>query len=151
MMEAANTYYNFGHAPGFWVWLAEQVAAGTVRSVSLVEGEIDYPQELVDWVTRQATHGLYIDVSDPIIQSKFTEIVDWIVQQPFGPEHIAKFLSGADPWIVAAAAVQGATVVTQEIAAGPGAKKIKIPNVCQQFGVPCINTFQMNDALNASF
>ena len=63
----------------------------------------------------------------------------------------AKFLDGADLWIIAAARTLGATVVTQEQAAGAGTRKIKIPNVCAQFDVNCLNTFQMPDTLDARF
>jgi hypothetical protein len=42
----------------------------------------------------------------------------------------------ADPFVVAAGKVKGATVVTQE---GLKPNAAKIPNVCQHFAVPCIN------------
>jgi hypothetical protein len=66
-----------------------------------------------------------------------------VLSQNFGPEHIAKFLDGADPWIIASAIVLKATVVSQETATGAGSKKIKIPNVCDAFGVPCIDMLTM--------
>ncbi len=150
MLEAANTYYSFQHVPGFWNWLARQVVAETIRTASLVADEIDYPRELVEWGEEQAQNGFYIDVSRRDIQEKFSEIADWVIGQRFGSEHIAKFLNGADPWIIATASVLNATVVTQERAVPSSSKKIKIPNVCQAFGVICINTFAMNDEVNAT-
>ena|SRR5450759_3950256 len=151
MLQAANTYYHFRHVAGFWEWLSIKVQEGTVRTASLVADEIDFPQELVDWVEEQAAAGFYVDVSRGDIQSKLSEIAAWVVEQPFGAQHIAKFLNGADPWITAAAAVDGATVVTQEQPVPYNSKKIKIPNVCRAFGVRCVDTFQMNDELKASF
>ena len=75
----------------------------------------------------------------------------WVIEQDFGPEHVGKFLDGADLWIIAAAKVTGATVVTQETLAGAGTKKIKIPNVCAVFEVDCINTFTMIGEKQARF
>lgn len=49
----------------------------------------------------------------------------------------------ADPFLVAKAMKYGYTVVTYEISAN-GGRKIKIPDVCKEFGVKCIN---INDAL----
>jgi hypothetical protein len=42
----------------------------------------------------------------------------------------------ADPFVVAAAAVKGGTVVTEEVFKENAAK---IPNVCQHFGIPCVD------------
>ncbi len=49
------------------------------------------------------------------------------------------------------AAVLDACIVTQETHVGPGSQKINIPNVCQAFGVRCINTFEMLTELKAQF
>jgi hypothetical protein len=75
----------------------------------------------------------------------------WIVAESFGPEHIAKFLDGADLWVIAAARVHGAAVVTQERAVGPGAKKIKIPDVCAKFGIRSLTTFELLQEVGARF
>ena len=54
-------------------------------------------------------------------------------QALIGAKAILKGTPVADPFVVAAALVQGATVVTQELLKPHAAK---IPNVCQHFGVP---------------
>jgi hypothetical protein len=61
------------------------------------------------------------------------------------------FLAKGDPWIIAKARVIGAAVVTHESAVAPNARKVKVPNICRQFGVPCVNTFQFLRELNARF
>lgn len=151
MMEAARTYYAFQRVPGFWQWMAERITDGTIRTASLVGEEIEFPQELVEWVAEQGANGFFIDVSDPAIQAKYAEIAHWVVTQPFGPEHIAKFLDGADPWIISAAVVLDGAVVTQERQANAGSRKVKIPNVCEAFEVRCVSTFQMLEECGASF
>lgn len=50
--------------------------------------------------------------------------------------------SGADPFVIALASIEGCTVVTNE---GPSNNPAKphIPDVCQALQVPCIHLVQM--------
>ena len=52
---------------------------------------------------------------------------------------------------VAYARVHGATVVTNEQSAPESKREIKLPDVCDQFGVQHENTFAMLRALNVRF
>ncbi|MFC2993599.1 DUF4411 family protein [Halomonas tibetensis] len=45
----------------------------------------------------------------------------------------------------------GAQVVTNEARVGPGSKKVKVPNVCDQFQVACLDTYDLLDTLRARF
>lgn len=150
-MEAANTYYAFRRVPGFWVWLKDAVQGGQIRTVQFVLDEVEYPEELVQWVEELGVDILTVDLSDPAVQSAYQNIVNWLVGQSFGPEHVANFLDKADPWLIAAAKVHELTVVTQESLAGSGTKKVKIPNVCDAHGVEWSSTFAMLDVLGAKF
>jgi hypothetical protein len=150
-IEAANRYYGFEMVPGFWTWLEEGAGAGTLHSITMVPEEVDYPAELVDWLAAREPSGFFLDISDPDIQARYQELAAWVIAQPFGPQHVARFLDGADLWIIAAARVHGATVVTQESLIVGETKKIKIPNVCRDHTVRCINTFEMLEELNAKF
>lgn len=49
----------------------------------------------------------------------------------------------ADGYVIAIAATKKWTVVTGEKKVGPGAKRIKIPNVCQLIGIQCIEFLQL--------
>jgi hypothetical protein len=53
-------------------------------------------------------------------------------------------LSVADPFLIAYALAHGHTVVTHETYANPNQRnKVKIPNVCVQFGVPHMTIFDL--------
>jgi hypothetical protein len=52
---------------------------------------------------------------------------------------------------VAHAKANGLVVVTQERPAKDAKKTVPIPNVCEAFGVPYQNTFEMLTELSASF
>ncbi len=49
----------------------------------------------------------------------------------------------ADPYVVAIAETNGGTVITGEKRAPGNAKRIKIPNVCDARGVPCMEILEL--------
>lgn len=46
----------------------------------------------------------------------------------------------ADPWVISTAMAKGGHVVSEEVAKGRGNK---IPEVCDQVGVPCVNLLRL--------
>ena len=63
-----------------------------------------------------------------------------------------KARSLADPWIIAHALHENATVVTkEEKVTALNSVKVKIPNVCDNMGIRWINDFQFIDEINIKF
>jgi hypothetical protein len=63
-----------------------------------------------------------------------------------------KARSLADPWLIAHALYENATVVTkEEKITALNSSRIKIPNVCDNMGVRWINDFQLIDELEIKF
>lgn len=58
------------------------------------------------------------------IQSKFPTLVDSQATIPQG-----------DPFLIAHGIISGCTLITEEVEAGPNAKRVKIPNVCKHYKV----------------
>lgn len=63
----------------------------------------------------------------------------------------AQFPTGADGWLVARVLVRDANVVTREQSAPESRKEIRLPDVCDQFGVRRDNTFATLRALDVRF
>ena len=57
----------------------------------------------------------------------------------------------ADPWVIAHAMHESAIVVTKENLARNTNRRPKIPNVCQNLGVPCINDSKFVTEIGISF
>jgi hypothetical protein len=55
----------------------------------------------------------------------------------------AKFATEADGWLVAYASAHRHTVVTNEQPRPESKNRILLPDVCAQFNVPYLNTFEM--------
>jgi predicted nucleic acid-binding protein len=87
------------------------------------------------------------------------ENVQKCLQSIYAKNPLHKFLvdniksrSLADPWVIAHALNENATVVTKENKeTALNTKRIKIPNVCENMGVRWINDFDLIKELNLSF
>ncbi|MDP5030215.1 DUF4411 family protein [Paraglaciecola sp.] len=150
-IQAKNLHYNMDFCPAFWEWLDKQFEQGQVMSVDNVYIELtDSNDELSSWAKNKKYH--FLPVSDIPTQDMFTEIANHVVSLINKSQaDIANFLSKADPWIIAKAAAIGATVVTHEALVPDNSQKVKIPNICEQFGVEYINTYQLLFKLKAKF
>lgn len=149
-IHAKNLYYSFDFCPAYWDWLDRQCAVGKIASIDMVANElIAGDDELVTWVKDRSGHFLPCD--DAETQSLVGEIAQDLMQGHYNPQNRDDFLAGADPWIIAKAKIIGATVVSHESRITQQGKKVKVPNVCQQYGVECISTFELLRKLKARF
>ena len=149
-IQAKNGPYAFDIVPVFWDWLDRQIALGVLMCPEGVYAEVvKGDDDLADWMKERRRSGILIG-ADLIVQAEFGKIADYVSTE-FPQAYAKKFLSGADPWVVAVAKAHGATVVTHEAMAGPNSHHPKIPNVCKAFGVPYVNCFQMLRELGARF
>ena len=86
--------------------------------------------DVYDWVIQRET--MIVSISKEIqihlaeIMSKYGRLVD-----------TKRNRSGCDPWVIALAKSRGLTVVTAEKASG-NLTKPKIPDVCKDLGISCI-------------
>jgi hypothetical protein len=151
-IEAARRYYAFDLAPGFWQSLIDCAAAEQIRSIDKVADELAKGKdELADWAENNFADAFASTDSNDVTQS-YAEIITWVTGQvQFSGAAKADFAQGADGWLVAFARAKGYTVVTHEELAPDVRRKVPIPNVCNAFGVPYINTFQMLRALGVRF
>lgn len=150
-IEAKNRYYGFDICPGFWDWM-DSVCGNTVGSIINVRDElIAGRDELAAWATDRQDAAWFLRVDDASTQSNFVQVANFIAGQQYTQPAVAHFLSKADPWLIAKAMTLGATLITHELPE-PGAKKrVPIPNVCTQFGVRCVNTFDALRHFSAAF
>lgn len=122
--------------PSFWRQFNEAADSGLIVSTREVYTELEHQTSgwLWDWVR---TRRSLFPVPTPEEQAFVREI--------FNVPHFrslvgnAQRLTGkpvADPFVIAAARTRGGCVVTEE-AKKPNAAKI--PNVCEHFGIACVN------------
>jgi hypothetical protein len=133
MIKIFNHYYR-NQFPSFWEKFDEYVNDGRIISVRAVKTELKNNDDaLADFVNSN-------DIFD-IPTNKETEFIAKIFQNTHFQSLISKkaMLLGkevADPYLIARAKIQNAYVVTEE-KLKPNAAKI--PNVCENFNVSCVN------------
>jgi hypothetical protein len=151
-IQAKNFYYGFDICPGFWDWMDQAVAGCDARSIVTVYDELaDGNDDLAVWIKDRKGDGRFLDVSDTPTQLVFRDIAAAVHRGPYQIPAKAHFLAKADPWLVAKAKVMGATVVTHEKAATDAKKRVPLPNICDDFKVPYIDTFALLRSHTASF
>lgn len=149
-IQAKNQYYGMVFCPAYWDWLDAKFASGEVGSIEFMGQEIKAGNDdLADWAQQRSNH--FIAHDDELTQSVFSDIVNFVMAQDFDPANRDNFLAKGDPWLIAKAKTMGATVVTHEATYSPATRKVKIPNICQQFDVLCISTFDLLNELKPKF
>jgi hypothetical protein len=153
-VEAARRYYAFDIAPPFWEELVRQANAGLIISIDRVKGELDLGKdELAKWANGHF-QAYFDSTADEAVVNAYREIMVWANQQmQFNDEAKADFAraDNADAWVVAYAKVKGCVVVTHEQYDKNIRRKIPIPNACQKFGIPYVDTFEMLRRLGVTF
>ncbi|MDG6774157.1 DUF4411 family protein [Thiomicrorhabdus sp. ZW0627] len=149
-IQAKNFHYRMSFCPAYWSFLEQEFINGGVLSIKTVLEELKQAKDdLSTWALQN--QSFFQDESDEETQNAFIEIADYVNSLDKREDEKVRFFSGADPWLIAKAKTTGTILTTHEVLDPPGSKKIKIPNVCQYFGVPYCDTYDMIDGLNAAF
>ena len=124
-IQANRQYYPFDVCPGFWKAL-----------VAHHHGRRVYSDTVPD--------AFFEQTADKSVIDKYAEMVAWVQRRAqYNDEAKAEFASVADGWLIAYAACNGLTVVTQEVHNPEIKKRVPIPNVCEKYDVPYINTIEL--------
>ncbi len=151
LVAAYHHYYAPDLCPGFWDCLSHHLAAGRLLIIDRVYDEIISPSYLVQW-TEQAANDWFPATATQSIANAYRRLIDWVQENPqFTPAARAELARAADGWLAAYAMANGAVVVTNEVSAPNARRKVPLPDLCQQFDIRCINTFEMLRELGASF
>jgi len=149
LIEAWQKYYSPVFCPDYWDILNELGSKAIIFIPELVYEEITRTEdELSVWLKKSKI---------PI--HKITEPVTKCLQNIYAKNPVHKNLvdniksrSLADPWVIAHALNENATVVTKENReTALNTKRIKIPNVCENMDVRWINDFDFVKELNLFF
>lgn len=152
-IEAHKRYYAFDICPGFWEWLSYRFTRGDIVSIDRVRAEIvGHEDPLSEWAEDSAREDLFADTTEQAVSDAYERVIDWVRENPqFQPQAKEEFARVADGWLVAYAIVYDAVLVTDEVYDKDIKKKVKIPNVCEEFGVSYMNTFKMLRQLQVRF
>jgi hypothetical protein len=148
LIQAWQKYYSPKFCPAYWEVLNELGASNKIFLPEQVYDEIVKAEDnLTTWLKESK---IPIHKTTTGVTEKLRAIYD---ADPVH-QHLVdntKQRSLADPWVIAHALDQGATVVTKEEKVLAKTTRIKIPNVCDNMKVPWINDFQLIEELSIQF
>ena len=133
LIQPWNTYYAMEFFADFWDVIESLAKQGIVFCTDEVRREIEKKDDsLHAWVKER-----------PFLFREPTEEVQENLRRILTSHNElakeGKDRSRADPWVIAHAMAERATVVTKE---GFAPRRTKIPDVCQVYNVPCIDDTQ---------
>ena len=150
IIQAFEKCYNPDFTITFWKHLAQQSKSGTIRSIDRVRNEIDENNTfLANWAKNDFVHWEDTYANETL--NMYKKLIDWSEKHPqFLPTAKSRFkdTDSADPRLVAHALATKCIVVTEEVYSRDTKKKIPIPNVCKEFDITYMNTFEMMRRLN---
>lgn len=144
-VEAKRRYYAFDLCPGFWDSLLWHQARGRLSSIDRIKKELDRGgDDLTTWVNSFMPETCFASTDDEEVVRWFGEMFAWVHAQPqFLSEAKAEFADGVDGWLIAYAKTKQLVLVTHEVFLPETRRRVPIPNVCRQFDVIFVDTFEM--------
>jgi hypothetical protein len=118
-----------------WKLFDEMTDDGLFTSTREARRELeDFGGPALEWCQAHVELFVTPDVAEASFVSRIYAVSHF--QQNIERQKLLKGGKNADPFLIARAAVLGATVVTTEL---PKQNGVKIPNICDHFGVKCLN------------
>lgn len=149
LIDANRDYYPISRIPEFWEWLLHLAKNDDIRVVPEVYDELLVgTDDLTDWASQNEvkTSLLLDEDADPDLVSN---IIDNGYANDLTDAEVEKL--GRDPFLIAHALVDPSerAVVTTEVSK-PGKKRAnrKIPDICADFNITSLNTFELIRTLN---
>lgn len=142
-MTAHRQLYPFDLAPSFWEQLVEK-ASDRIVIIEEVQKELRRGQDLlVEWYERECAKFTVLGIPDPkVIHSLRVIINSTNANEQYTPSAKKEFASSADSWLCAYGLAFGDTIVTLEKYEADIKKRVKIPNICREFGIKYIDLLQ---------
>lgn len=149
LIQAWQKYYSPKLCPDYWKVLDELGKQDRIFLPQMVYEEITRTEDdLAAWLKQSNIPEYKID--GPVTEA--LRSIDPANSAHQGLVDNTKARSLADPWVIAHAITEKATVVTkEEKITATNTAKIKIPNVCDNMKVRWINDYQFVEELNIRF
>lgn len=136
--------------PNLWQEYENLVDSGMLISVTQVKEELQrakHGDQVSEWAQQPSARELFTSPTDEemlflrseLSSSKFRDAV---------PDHLRSANEKADIYLIARARVFGATVVTEERYKPQGTK---IPTICKDYNIDCVNLIGMMQCENWRF
>ena len=149
LIDANRDYYPITRVPEFWDWLVHHGAQGDVKIPLEVYEEIkDGADDLGLWGREDR-----VEVALLLQEAANAQLVSQVIDQGYAADLTDDEVDtiGRDPFLIAyaQAGIGDRCVVTTEVSK-PSRQRANrhLPDVCNQLGIPCVNTFTFVQTLD---
>jgi hypothetical protein len=157
LIDAKRDYFEFERVPEFWQWIQYQGVIGNIKIPIEIYEEFEEAKnangerdKLAEWAANEGVKAFLLlkEEADP-------EVVSRVISQGYCPDPTDQEIEsiGRDPFLISyALAGHGTrTIVTTE-KSKPSKKRAnrKIPDVCHDLEIRCIDNFELLRKLNFS-
>ena len=144
ILDGWSRWYPIDNFPAYWDNVEELINLGELICPEIVLDELKKKEDGAHkWFKARSK------ISRPLLEEIQIAAKEILVKYPRLVDSM-KGRSGADPFVIALAQIENATVVTGE-APRKSEKKAAIPDVCSNMGINCINTVGLIKAKNWKF
>jgi hypothetical protein len=144
LIDAWHRDYRLSVFPTLWQRMAGLIEAGQLVASMTVRGELQRQEDaLAEWA--DGNPGLFAEDDEEIQAGVSAILAGWPRQVNF-----TRFLTGADPFVIALAHRRGFAAVASEKASG-NPEAPRIPDACRHYGVRCIRAMDMFEELGWRF
>jgi hypothetical protein len=142
LIRAKNTYFQFERVPPFWTWLVHHAEAGNIcipieTWVKIGDKTADQRDDLALWAIEHKDVLVPEDRSYDALFGRVYSKYAWPDGSATTEADLIKI--GDDYALIACALHNGFTVVTNEVRENKVGPNKKVPNVCDDLGVGCID------------
>ncbi len=150
LIDAKRDYFQFSRVPEFWDWLVHQGQQGNIKIPREIYDEFEGVKkpdggrdELSEWAARaDVKAALLLDEEpDPGLVTRVT--LEGYCENPTDQELEEM---GRDPFLISYALLDpdNRTIVSTEVSKPKRQRANRqVPNVCSDFGIRCINNFDL--------
>ncbi len=142
-ITAHRKWYPYDVAPNFWKQLVEK-GADRIIVIEQVREEIYKGKDwLLEWYKQEYDKFTVLGIPGHEVIESYKIIIRSVEDnEQYTESAKEEFASSADSWLCAYGLSLGETIVTLETYDSEIRKRVKIPNICREFGIVYIDLLQ---------
>ncbi|MDE5602486.1 MAG: DUF4411 family protein [Helicobacter sp.] len=142
-LDSSLRYYQNDFFSDFWKWLRYAAQNSSIKTIKKVKEELDRKKDFISKFIKEMSRNFFID--DREYLKKYGEVILTSQKMDFNPAAKEKFAEEhrADTWLLAVALADDFIIVSNEKISDKKEKKnIKIPRMCNELKIQCIDIFE---------
>lgn len=153
-ITAKNKWYPFDLFPSFWNQIIDKAEQGMIYICDEIYNELlSGDDELSLWIKQNKEKFNCLKSDELKTIAAYSEIINNVAHNKIFKESAKReFAEVADSWIIAHAKANNLVIVTQETRVDFNCKqRVKIPNICYEFGIEYIDIIEFMRRTNFRF